>query len=72
MTGAFSSDGYLEHLILYSKQGKIGTFGFKSEGQEQFNYGLSSTERPFRLYGASFIYDSEPRINRLGMEICQE
>ena len=72
VTGAFSHEGYLEYLILYSKQGKVGTFGFKSEGQEQFTFGLSSSERPFRLFGASFIYESEPRINRVGIEIYQE
>ena len=43
ITGSFSYDGYLEHLILYSKQGKVGTFGFKNENQEIFTFGLSST-----------------------------
>ena len=72
ITGAFSEEGYLEYLVLYSKQGKINAFGFKADGQDTFTYGLSSTERPFRLSGASFIYDSEPRINKLGLQICQE
>jgi len=54
ITGSFSYDGYLEHLILYSKQGKVGTFGFKNENQEIFTFGLSSTERPFRIFGSSF------------------
>ena len=30
VTGAFSQEGFLEYLVLYSKQGKIGTFGFKA------------------------------------------
>jgi len=71
ITGAFSEDGYLEYLVFYSKQGKINTFGLKAEGQEQFHFGMSSTERPFRLSGASFVFDEESRINRLGIEICQ-
>ena len=33
ITGSFSYDGYLQHLILYSKQGKVGTFGFKNQNQ---------------------------------------
>ena len=36
----------------------MGTYGYKAEGQEQFNFGLSATERPFRLFGASFMFDS--------------
>jgi hypothetical protein len=62
----------LEYLVLYSRQGKVGTFGFKNEGQDPFTFGLSSTERPFRIFGASFVFDNEPRINRLGIEVCQE
>ena len=50
-----------------SKQGKVGTYGFKSENQEHFNFGLASTERPYRIYGASFTFDAEPRVNRLGL-----
>lgn len=30
VTGAFSTEGFLEYLVLYSRQGKVGTFGFKS------------------------------------------
>jgi hypothetical protein len=29
VTGAFSEEGYLEYLMLYSKKGKVATFGFK-------------------------------------------
>lgn len=72
ITGAFSQEGFLEYLVLYSRQGRVGTFGFKNEGQEAFTFGLSSSERPFRLFGASFLFDSEPRVNRLGIEVCQE
>lgn len=72
LSGAFSQEGYLEYLVLYSKQGKVGTFGFKNEGQEIFTFGLSAQERPFRVFGASFTYDNEPRLNRLGIEICPE
>lgn len=67
ITGAFSEEGFLEYLILYSKEGKIGTFGYKAEGQEQFTFGLSATERPFKLSGASFMFNSEARLNRLGI-----
>ena len=42
LSGAFSQEGYLEYLVLYSKQGKVGTFGFKNEGQEIFTFGLSA------------------------------
>ena len=45
-------------MVLHSKQGKVNTFGYKAEGQEQFNYGLASSERPFRLFGASFVFES--------------
>ena len=72
ITGAFSDEGYLEYLIIYSKQGKIGTFGFKADGQDQFTFGLSAIERPFKLSGASFMFNSEPRLNKIGIEICQE
>ena len=58
VTGSFSYDGYLEYLILYSKQGKIATFGFKNENQEPFTFGLAASERPFRISGASFLFDN--------------
>lgn len=67
ITGAFSEEGFLEYLVFYSKQGKVSTFGYKAEGQDQFHYGMSSAERPFRLSGASFTFDEETRINRLGI-----
>jgi hypothetical protein len=30
VTGAFSQEGFLEYLVLYSRQGRVGTFGFKN------------------------------------------
>ena len=56
ITGSISKDGFIEYLVLSSKQGKIGRFGVQKDDQESFNFGLSSTERPFLLFGLSLIH----------------
>ena len=50
--------------------GKVGKFGNKREYDENINFGLASNERPFMLMGGTTLFEGEPRLNFLGVEIC--
>ena len=72
LTMTVNSDGFVESISLYSKQGKVGKFGNKREVDENINFGIASNERPFMFQGASTLFEGEPRLNLFGMEICNE
>ena len=72
LTMTVNSDGFIESISLYSKQGKVGKFGNKREVDENLNFGIASNERPFMFMGASTLFEGEPRLNLFGMEICNE
>ena len=58
ITGSFSPDGFIDQLVFSSKMGKVMKFGNHRENNEIFNFGLSSNERPFVVYGSSTFADS--------------
>lgn len=67
-----NDDGFVESMALVSKQGKSAKFGNKREVDENVNFGLANNERPFMFLGATTLFEGEPRLNLLGVEICNE
>ena len=72
VTFTLGPEGFIESISLYSKEGKVGKFGNKREYQQSYNFGLASNERPYMFFGASSLYEAEPRLHALGIEICTE